>query len=79
MPPEADDAATLASARLVRREDLADLDPVTDEHNIFPYLLARSHLRTRSILVNCRCICSLIKGWPGRYRSKRTFFCLESH
>ena len=42
--------ATLASARLVSREDLAHLAPVTDEHNIFPYLMARSHLRTRSVL-----------------------------
>ncbi len=48
MPPAADDAATLASARLVRRQDLAGLAPVSDEHNIFPFLLARSHLRTRS-------------------------------
>ena len=50
LPPEADDAVTLTSARLVRREDLASLAPVTDEHNIFPYLLARSHVRTRSVL-----------------------------
>jgi spermidine synthase len=47
-----DDGAkeTLASARLIQRQDLAHLDPVTDEHNIFPYLLAGSHVRTRSIL-----------------------------
>jgi spermidine synthase len=51
MSPENDDAKdTLASARLVRQEDLAHLEPVTDEHNIFPYLLARSQVRTRSIL-----------------------------
>ena len=50
LPPETDDALTLNAARLVRREDLASLAPVTDEHNIFPYLLARSHLRTRSVL-----------------------------
>ena len=50
LPPEADDSLTLDSVQPVRREDLAHLEPVTDEHNIFPYLLARSHLRTRSIL-----------------------------
>ena len=51
LPPEADDERdTLASARLVPREALAHLEPVTDEHNIFPYLLARSHVRTRSVL-----------------------------
>jgi spermidine synthase len=50
LPPETDDALTLIAARLVRREDLAGLAPVTDEHNIFPYLLARSHLHTRSVL-----------------------------
>jgi hypothetical protein len=51
MSPADDDASdTLASARLVRRQDLAHLEPVTDEHNIFPYLLARSHVRTRSML-----------------------------
>jgi spermidine synthase len=50
LSPEHDDASVLASARLVHREDLAHLEAVTDEHNIFPYLLARSHVRTRSIL-----------------------------
>jgi spermidine synthase len=49
-PADNGDALTLGSARLVRREDLAHLEPVTDEHNIFPLLLARSHLRTRSVL-----------------------------
>ncbi|MBM4289265.1 MAG: hypothetical protein FJ135_14185 [Deltaproteobacteria bacterium] len=49
--PEDDDARrTLNSARLVHRENLTHLEPVTDDHNIFPYLLARSHLRTRSVL-----------------------------
>jgi hypothetical protein len=52
LPPDTDDALTLNSARLVRRTDLAHLDPVTDEDNIFPYLLARSHLRIRSVLSN---------------------------
>ena len=51
LPPDADDERdTLTSARLVSRESLAHLAPVTDEHNIFPYLLARSHVRTRSVL-----------------------------
>ncbi len=50
LPPKDEDAIdTLTSARLIHREDLAHLTPVTDEHNIFPYLLARSHMRTRSI------------------------------
>lgn len=47
---DADAGRTLASARLVPRQDLAHLEPVSDEHNIFPYLLAKSHLRTRSVL-----------------------------
>ena len=51
LSPDADDERdTLTSARLVSRESLAHLEPVTDEHNIFPYLLARSHVRTRSVL-----------------------------
>jgi spermidine synthase len=50
MPSEDEDALTLASARIVRRESLAHLEPVTDDHNIFPHLLARSHLRIRSSL-----------------------------
>jgi hypothetical protein len=50
LPPNDNDAFTLQSARLLRRQDLAHLDPVTDEHNIYPYLLARNHLRARSAL-----------------------------
>jgi spermidine synthase len=49
LPPDDNSPLTLQSARLRRRQDLAHLDPVTDEHNIYPYLLARNHLRARSV------------------------------
>jgi predicted membrane-bound spermidine synthase len=46
MPPK--DYQTLKAARLVDRERLKDVRPVTDDHNIFSVIFAASQLRYRS-------------------------------
>ncbi len=46
MPPK--DYQTLKAARLVDREMLKDVRPVTDDHNIFSVIFASSQLRYRS-------------------------------
>lgn len=46
MPPK--DYHTLKAARLVKPEDLPNVQPVSDDHNIFSILFARSQLRYRS-------------------------------
>ena len=46
MPPK--DYQTLKAARLVNREMLHDITPVSDDHNIFSILFAASQLRYRS-------------------------------
>ena len=46
MPPK--DYQTLKAARLVDREMLKDVRPVTDDHNIFSVIFAASQLRYRS-------------------------------
>ncbi len=46
MPPK--DYQTLKAARLVNREMFKDVQPVTDDHNIFSVIFAASQLRYRS-------------------------------
>ncbi len=46
MPPK--DYQTLKAARLVNREMFKDIQPVTDDHNIFSVIFAASQLRYRS-------------------------------
>ena len=44
-------ARTLSSGRLISRQDLAGVRPITDEHNVFSVIFADAQMRQRRLLV----------------------------